>query len=318
MPLSDIPEYVQQAFVAAEDKRFYQHKGIDERGLIRAFITNIAEPGRPQGGSTITQQVAKNLLVGDDVSYERKMREMIVASRLDTALSKDEILEVYLNSIYLGRGAWGIDMAARSYFKKPASALTVTEGAMLAAHGQGPAPISARTAIRSARGERFAYVLKRMQEDKVDQRRAKPPAHGRRASCLTRSRGAKSGFHFRRSSAARGASTLVGMQSLTVGILHGALDHQSQAAARHRGCACRKASRATRRGHAASSSRARRSISARACIASTPISAPRRSGAAASEAGLADRAAERAAAALRRAVAGRRSWSRGEPASKAS
>ena len=78
-----MPEYVQQAFVAAEDKRFFQHKGIDERGLIRAFITNLAEPGRPQGGSTITQQVAKNLLVGDDVSYERKIREMIVASRID-------------------------------------------------------------------------------------------------------------------------------------------------------------------------------------------------------------------------------------------
>ena len=124
------------AFVAAEDKRFYQHHGIDERGLIRAFITNLAEPGRPQGGSTITQQVAKNLLVGDDVSYERKIREMIVASRIDQSLSKDEILEVYLNSIYLGRGAWGIDMAARSYFKKPASALSVAEGAMLAGNGQ--------------------------------------------------------------------------------------------------------------------------------------------------------------------------------------
>ena len=76
--------HVQKAFVAAEDKRFYQHKGVDERGLIRAFITNIARPGRPQGGSTITQQVAKNLLVGDDVTYERKMREMIVASRLES------------------------------------------------------------------------------------------------------------------------------------------------------------------------------------------------------------------------------------------
>ncbi len=139
VPLKEIPEYVQQAFIAAEDKRFFQHKGLDERGMIRAFITNIAEPGRPQGGSTITQQVAKNLLVGDDVSYERKIREMIAASRLDRALSKEEILEVYLNSIFLGRGSWGIDMAARSYFKKPASALTLTEGAMLAAMAKGPA-----------------------------------------------------------------------------------------------------------------------------------------------------------------------------------
>ena len=157
---------MQRAFVAAEDKRFYQHKGIDERGLIRAFITNIAEPGRPQGGSTITQQVAKNLLVGDDVSYERKIREMIVASRIDQSLSKDEILEIYLNSIYLGRGAWGIDTAARSYFKKPASALSVTEGAMLAAMAKGPSYFSPDRYPERTR-ERFAYVLKRMQEDKV-------------------------------------------------------------------------------------------------------------------------------------------------------
>src|SRR5262249_25589402 len=123
-------------------------------------------PGRPQGGSTITQQVAKNLLVGDDVSYDRKIREMIVASRIDRALSKDEILEVYLNSIYLGRGSWGIDMASRSYFKKPVSALGVTEGAMLAAMAKGPAYFSPDRYPERAR-ERFAYVLKRMQEDKV-------------------------------------------------------------------------------------------------------------------------------------------------------
>src|SRR5213079_230547 len=99
VPLSQMPEYVQRAFVAAEDKRFYQHKGIDERGLIRAFVANLAQPGRPQGGSTITQQVVKNLLVGDDITYERKIREMIVASRVERTLSKAEILELYLNSI---------------------------------------------------------------------------------------------------------------------------------------------------------------------------------------------------------------------------
>ena len=90
VPLSDIPMPVQQAFVAAEDKRFYQHRGVDERGVIRAFMSNMAKPGRPAGGSTITQQVAKNLLVGDDVTYERKMREMIVASRIErTSASGD-------------------------------------------------------------------------------------------------------------------------------------------------------------------------------------------------------------------------------------
>ena len=118
MPLADIPEHVRQAFVAAEDKRFFQHKGIDERGVIRAFIGNLAKPGRPQGGSTITQQIAKNLLVGDDVTYERKIREMIVASRLERAMTKPEILELYLNTIYLGRASWGVEMAARSWFGK--------------------------------------------------------------------------------------------------------------------------------------------------------------------------------------------------------
>ena len=136
--LSDIPRSVQQAFVSAEDKRFYQHRGIDERGVIRAFVGNLANPGRPAGGSTITQQVAKNLLVGDDVTYDRKMREMIVASRIERVLSKAEILEIYLNSIYLGRSSWGIEMAARSYFGKSAKALSVAEGALLAGLAKGP------------------------------------------------------------------------------------------------------------------------------------------------------------------------------------
>jgi penicillin-binding protein 1A len=211
VPLKEIPEYVQQAFIAAEDKRFYQHKGIDERGLIRAFISNLAEPGRPQGGSTITQQVAKNLLVGDDVSYERKLREMIVASRLDTALTKDEILEVYLNSIYLGRGAWGIDMAARGYFKKPAHALTLTEGAMLAAMAKGPAYFSPDRYPERAR-QRFAYVLKRMQEEKIEQ--ADEGAAQPRIVPYEKPR-RESGFHFL-DHLMREARTLVGMQSLTV------------------------------------------------------------------------------------------------------
>jgi hypothetical protein len=91
VPLSEIPDVVQKAFVAAEDRRFFQHHGVDEHGIIRAFIGNLAEPGRPQGGSTITQQVVKNLLVGDAVTYERKIREMIVASRLESTLNKNEI-----------------------------------------------------------------------------------------------------------------------------------------------------------------------------------------------------------------------------------
>jgi 1A family penicillin-binding protein len=162
--LADIPAHVQKAFIAAEDKRFYEHKGIDERGLIRAFIGNLAQSGRPQGGSTITQQVVKNLLVGEDLTYERKMREMIVASRIEHALSKGEILELYLNSTYLGRGSWGIEMASRSYFGKSAKALTLGEGALLAGLTKGPNYFNPDRHPDRAQ-ERRAYVLGRMQED---------------------------------------------------------------------------------------------------------------------------------------------------------
>ena len=162
--LADIPEHVRNAFIAAEDKRFYEHKGVDERGLIRAFIANLAGSRRPQGGSTITQQVVKNLLVGDDLTYERKIREMIVASRLEQTLSKDEILELYLNFVFLGRGAWGIEMAAHSYFGKSAKELTLEEGALLAGLTKGPNYYSPDRHPGRAQ-ERLAYVLNRMQED---------------------------------------------------------------------------------------------------------------------------------------------------------
>ncbi len=196
IPLGDVPDFVQKAFVAAEDRRFFTHHGVDERGLIRAFIGNLADPGRPQGGSTITQQVVKNLLVGEDVTYERKIREMIVASRLETTLSKSEILELYINSAYLGRGAWGIEMAARSYFGKSAKALTLGEGAMLAGLLKGPSFFNPDRHPDRAR-ERLAYVLGRMQEDGVitaaqkDQALASPP----KLVAFERPR-RETGFHF--------------------------------------------------------------------------------------------------------------------------
>ena len=152
VPLSDIPDYVQKAFIAAEDRRFYQHHGIDERGIIRAFIGNLAEPGRPQGGSTITQQVVKNNLVGEDVTYERKIREMIVASRLEATLSKNEILELYLNSAYLGRGSWGVEMAARSYFGKPAKDAHAGRRRDAGGAAEGAELLQSRPASRSRQG----------------------------------------------------------------------------------------------------------------------------------------------------------------------
>src|SRR5918911_5039085 len=164
VPLADVPESVRKAFVAAEDKRFFGHKGIDERGVIRAFIGNLAKPGRPQGGATITQQVAKNLLVGDDVTYERKIREMIVASRLERTLTKDEILELYLNTIYLGRASWGVEMAARSWFGKSVKDLSLEEAALIAGLPKGPNFYSPDRFPERAQ-ERQAYVLSRMKED---------------------------------------------------------------------------------------------------------------------------------------------------------
>ena len=164
--LADVPEHVQKSFIAAEDKRFYEHKGIDERGLIRAFIANLAHSSRPQGGSTITQQVVKNLLVGDDLTYDRKIREMVVASRVEQTLSKAEILELYLNSVYLGRGSWGIELAARSYFGKSAKELTLEEGALMAGLVKGPNYLSPDRHPERAQ-ERLAYVLSRLREDGV-------------------------------------------------------------------------------------------------------------------------------------------------------
>jgi 1A family penicillin-binding protein len=166
VPLSQVPEHVQAAFLAAEDKRFRQHKGIDERSVIRAFLNAVAEAGRRQGGSTITQQVVKNLLVGDQVTYERKIREIIIASRVEHTLSKDEILELYLNSIYLGRGSWGIEMASRVYFGKSAKDLSVIEGAFLAGLPKGPNAYNPDRYPQRMK-ERLAYVLSRMEEDGI-------------------------------------------------------------------------------------------------------------------------------------------------------
>ncbi|MFL6797935.1 MAG: penicillin-binding protein 1A, partial [Xanthobacteraceae bacterium] len=212
--LAEIPEQVRKAFVAAEDKRFYQHKGIDERGLIRAFIGNLAASGRPQGGSTITQQVVKNLLVGEDLTYERKIREMIVATRLERTLSKDEILELYLNSVYLGRSSWGIELAARSYFGKPAKELTLEQGALLAGLTKGPNYYSPDRHPGRAQ-ERLAYVLSRLKEEGVAG--AEPPERGLPALpvMVAYERPRRDvGFHFV-DQVAREAKALAGIEAIT-------------------------------------------------------------------------------------------------------
>ncbi|MCC6889175.1 MAG: transglycosylase domain-containing protein [Hyphomicrobiales bacterium] len=215
VPLAEIPAHVQAAFIAAEDKRFHEHRGIDERALIRAFIGNLTQTGRPQGGSTITQQLIKNLLVGDDLSYERKMREMILAARAERLLTKGEILELYLNSVYLGRSSWGIELAARSYFGKPTSALTLGEGALLAGLTKGPNFFNPDRHPERVR-ERFAYVLGRMAEDSaINGDLMKRTVAGGVPALVAFERPRRDiGFHFT-DQVARDARTIAGVEGLT-------------------------------------------------------------------------------------------------------
>nr|HMN68315.1 transglycosylase domain-containing protein [Bdellovibrionales bacterium] len=142
--IAELPKYVPQAFVALEDKTFYKHNGLDIRGIARAFANNMmkkmtgSEGKLVQGGSTITQQVIKNVMLTDDVKVERKIAEMVLARRIETILTKDQILELYLNRIFMGRACWGIECGARAYFGKSAKHLSVAEAALLAGLVQGP------------------------------------------------------------------------------------------------------------------------------------------------------------------------------------
>ncbi len=134
----EYPPLLVKAYLAAEDKTFFEHGGVDYPGIVSAFISNLTRSGRPVGASTITQQVAKNLLIGDDVTYSRKLKEAILAYRIEAALTKPQIIELYLNQIALGRNAFGVQSAALAYFGKDASDLALPEMAYLAILPKGP------------------------------------------------------------------------------------------------------------------------------------------------------------------------------------
>ncbi|WP_455374253.1 penicillin-binding protein 1A [Limibacillus halophilus] len=167
VPIEAIPLRVVHAFISAEDKSFYQHPGIDIESIIGAALRNIqlvAAGRRPVGASTITQQVAKNFLLTNEVSIERKIKEAIIALRLEKAFSKDRILELYLNEIYLGQGSYGIAAAALNYFDKSMDELTIAEAAYLAALPKAPNnyhPIRKKEAAISRRN----YVISQMLEN---------------------------------------------------------------------------------------------------------------------------------------------------------
>jgi penicillin-binding protein 1A len=162
LPIQAVPKPVLAAFLSAEDKNFYKHGGIDPEGIARAVVTNLRSGGRrEQGASTITQQVAKNFLLTNERSYERKIREALIALRMESTFSKDRILELYLNEIYLGLGNYGVAAAALNYFGKSVHELTLAESAYLAALPKAPNnyhPFRGRQAAI----ERRNWVLERM------------------------------------------------------------------------------------------------------------------------------------------------------------
>ena len=162
--LADIPKAAQYAFIAAEDSRFYQHQGFDIQSIFRAFFKNFEAGHIVQGGSTITQQVAKLMYLSPEKKYIRKVKEAILSYKIDKYLTKDEILNLYLNQIYLGHGTYGIESASIGYFGKSSKELTLPEAAMLAGLPKAPNTYSPFLYFERAK-ERQAYVLERMVEE---------------------------------------------------------------------------------------------------------------------------------------------------------
>ena len=164
VPVEAIPKRVLQAFLAAEDKNFYSHPGIDLSSVVRAAITNLSRlmaDRRPMGASTITQQVAKNFLLSNEVTFERKIKEALLAFRMEQAFTKDQILELYLNQIYLGIGSYGVAAAAINYFDKSLDELTTGEAAFLAGLPKAPSWYHPERRAEAARARRD-WVIGRM------------------------------------------------------------------------------------------------------------------------------------------------------------
>jgi penicillin-binding protein 1A len=150
VPIAELPPHVWQAFVASEDRRFFEHEGVDPLGILRALVVNLRGGETRQGGSTITQQLVKNLLVGKERSYRRKLREAVLAWRLDAELDKMALLELYVNYIALGSGNYGVEAAAQDYFGISARDLDAGQAALLAGLVPAPSRYSPRSDARLA------------------------------------------------------------------------------------------------------------------------------------------------------------------------
>ncbi|HZA50745.1 MAG TPA: transglycosylase domain-containing protein, partial [Myxococcaceae bacterium] len=164
VPVKELPPFVAQAFVAAEDRRFFQHPGIDAFGIARAAFENLRAGTVIQGGSTLTQQLAKKLIVGSERSYRRKLADAVLAYRLEREMTKEEILELYLNYIYLGAGNHGVEAAARDYFGVSARNVNPAQAATLAGLVPAPSRYTPRVSPKLAT-ERREIVLRAMVRD---------------------------------------------------------------------------------------------------------------------------------------------------------
>jgi penicillin-binding protein 1A len=158
---ADVPVLMKQAILAAEDDRFYQHGGVDTVGVFRAAISNITSPGRQQGASTITMQVARNFFISSEKTYTRKFYEALLALKIESTLSKDKIFEIYINQIFLGQRAYGFASAAQIYFGKPLKQISAAEAAMLAGLPKAPSAFNPVVNPRRAK-TRQLYILDRM------------------------------------------------------------------------------------------------------------------------------------------------------------
>ncbi|MGB5183237.1 MAG: PBP1A family penicillin-binding protein, partial [Xanthobacteraceae bacterium] len=166
VPIGELPDYVPNAFIAIEDRRFYTHHGVDPFGIARALVTDVLHRGTAQGGSTITQQLAKNLFLTQERTVTRKLQEIVLALWLEHKYSKRQILELYLNRVYFGAGAYGIEGAGQRYFGKSARQLTLAEAAMLAGLVQAPSRLAPNHNPQGAE-RRAAIVLADMTELKM-------------------------------------------------------------------------------------------------------------------------------------------------------
>ena len=179
VPLSEIPVHLQNAFIAVEDHRFYSHPGVDPIALGRAVVRNVRASGTVEGGSTLTQQLARTLFLSNKRSYGRKAREAVLAVMIDAHLSKTQVLELYLNRIYLSAGVYGVETMSRHLFGKPAKQLTLAESALIAGLAKSPAGLSPWTNLDGAVARSHVVLSRMRQQGFIDAGQEETAVHAR-------------------------------------------------------------------------------------------------------------------------------------------